>query len=109
MTLSHWLKGTEAYNFDPWSATRIIRGAVYVPDCRAIESSRTWLWSLDDYLVSSVSGGSIVLIPRSDTIRPLLIVQCADCGRRHDGNEVPSHTCRAQIRANRRAQKARTV
>jgi hypothetical protein len=39
-------------------------GAYVVPDCDAIRQIRTYLWNLSDYRVSSVTGGSIWLIPR---------------------------------------------
>lgn len=39
-------------------------GAYVVPDTDAIRQVRTSLWSLEDYRVSSVSGGTIWLIPR---------------------------------------------
>lgn len=39
-------------------------GAYVVPDCDAIRQIRTYLFALDDYRVSSVTGGSIWLIPK---------------------------------------------
>lgn len=39
-------------------------GAYVVPESAAIDPIRAALWRLEDYLVSSVTGGAIWLIPR---------------------------------------------
>lgn len=40
-------------------------GAYVVPDDQTIAHVRTYLFRLDDYIVSSVTGGTIWLIPRA--------------------------------------------
>lgn len=56
--------------FEQWqdkanfTATRHPGGAYVVPDFTAIEKFRAALWNLSDYVVSSVTGGSIWLVPR---------------------------------------------
>lgn len=64
LTLAQWLDSVDRPGFAAHIAAKRINGAVYIPDCTHIEHMRTYLWSLSDYLVSSVSGGSVVLIPR---------------------------------------------
>lgn len=65
MTLQQWLDAAPSSNtFHAPSAAKTINGAVYIPDVRTIDHVRTYLWDLEDYRVSSVTGGSIVLIPK---------------------------------------------
>lgn len=57
MALATWLEGQ--------TITGQRHGGAYVvPDVRAIEHARTLLWNLSDYVVTSVQGGSIWLMPR---------------------------------------------
>lgn len=39
-----------------------------IPDTNQIAPMRTRLWDLSDYLVSSVTGGSIWLVPRNTIV-----------------------------------------
>jgi hypothetical protein len=62
MTLEQWRNSYETHStgrFHP-------KGAYVRPDSSDIEHGRTWLWALSDYLVSSVTGGSIWLVPRQE-------------------------------------------
>lgn len=63
MKLSEWAEGW------PYRLQMHVSGACSVPDSlesRADESYRAKAWRLEDYLVSSVSGGSIWFIPRKE-------------------------------------------
>lgn len=72
MTLQKWANGIGMHG-----VTVGEKGdARYIVDTREIEHSRTWLWDLEDYIVSSVSGGTIWLIPR--VVHPFLYIQNSD-------------------------------
>jgi hypothetical protein len=58
MTLAQWARGNGA-------TVHTHGNAVWVVDDRRIEHARTQLWDLTDYVVSSVSGGSVWLVPRA--------------------------------------------
>mgnify|MGYP001606331381 CR=1 FL=1 len=61
MKLAQWLKQPGPDRYQPITAHS---PSVGIHDVRAIEHSRTYLWGLDDYFVSSVSGGVIWLVPK---------------------------------------------
>lgn len=61
ITLAQWLKNTRAV---PVSDSRHLP-AIGIRDDRTIDHDRTWLWALSDYRVTSVSGGTIWLMPKS--------------------------------------------
>jgi hypothetical protein len=59
-TLEQWINGWQP-KYRP-----IVRetGAIGIHDTPDIDHGRTWLFGLSDYVVSSVSGGVIWLVPR---------------------------------------------
>ena len=59
MTLAQWLKGIGSNAYSP-----IVTGpGVGIHDTSHIEHTRTYLWDLSDYYVSSVQAGVIWLLP----------------------------------------------
>lgn len=72
MTLAEWLRGWP-YKGQNWTSRTGGGPIADGPDGRSAyvvadsprEHARTWAWDLDDYLVSSVTGGSIWFRPRS--------------------------------------------
>lgn len=70
MTLERWLRGWKyagqnwrAGSPDPMGATPDGVSAFVVPD-DPFGHTRTWAWGLEDYRVSSVTGGSIWFTPK---------------------------------------------
>ncbi len=59
-TLMQWLAGIGMRGMIP----TYVGLAVVIPDSQAIAHSRTWLWDLADYRVTSATGGSIWLMPK---------------------------------------------
>jgi hypothetical protein len=59
-TLAEWVNGWQP-RYRP-----IVRetGAIGIHDTADIDRSRVWLFSLSDYVVSSITGGVIWLVPR---------------------------------------------
>lgn len=61
MTLAQWLKGIGSNAYAP-----IVTGpGVGIHDTPHIAYTRTYLWDLSDYYVSSVQAGVIWLLPRT--------------------------------------------
>lgn len=60
MTLAEWSKSAGVTPIIPKQFNSRV-----IPDTKQIADVRTWLWDLSDYVVSSVSGGSIWLMPRN--------------------------------------------
>ena len=58
VTLAEWAKTSK------YAVRRHPSGAWWYPDTDPLGSSG--LWKLDDYVVSSVTGGSIWLVPREE-------------------------------------------
>lgn len=64
MTLREWQEQTgEAVNAVPKLPGRMVSNAI-------TGMKRTWLWHLEDYKVTTVAGGTILLLPNEDFIIP---------------------------------------
>jgi len=60
MTLQQWLESLP----QPIGPQTLPGGAIAVTASGRNEPCRTRLWNLDDYLVSSVAGPLVILLPR---------------------------------------------
>ena len=70
MTLQQWANGIGMRGLKLNQSTGQSR---FVLDSQEIAHSRTWLWDLEDYRVTSVSSGVIWLMPKTP------LEQCAHC------------------------------